>query len=97
MRFREIMTQVGLKRSDFDHAIFYCTDPFIVIFIHVDDMTLVTLTLAVMEQLKKKIKDIIEVVDAGEIHWLLGIEIRRSLATRSIHLSQHAYIDAILA
>ena len=75
MRFREIMTQIGLKRSDFDHAVFYRTDPFIVIFIHVNDMTLVTLTLVIMEKLKKKIKDIIEVVDAGEIHWLLGIEI----------------------
>lgn len=40
MRFREIMTQLGFKRSDFDHAVFYRTDPFTIIFIHVDDMTL---------------------------------------------------------
>ena len=75
MRFREIMTQLGLKRSDFDHAVFYCTNPFAIIFIHVDDMTLVTKTLAIMEKLKKDIGAIIEVVDSGEIHWLLGIEI----------------------
>ena len=97
LRFREIMTQCGLKRSDFDHAVFYRTDPLIIIFIHVDDMTLVTLTLAVLEKLKKKIKELIEVVDSGEIHWLLGIEIRRNLHTRSIHLSQCSYIDAILS
>ena len=42
-------------------------------------MTLVTLTLAIMEQLK--IKEIIEVMDAGEIHWLLGIEIHFTLTT----------------
>ena len=59
-KFREIMTQVGLKRSDFDHAVFYRTDPLIIIFIHVDDMTLVTLTLAIIEMLKQKIKGIIE-------------------------------------
>ena len=60
-------------------------------------MTLVTLTLAIMEQLKKDIGAIIEVVDSGEIHWLLGIGICRSLHSRTIHLSQQSYIDAILS
>ncbi|GAW04208.1 copia-like polyprotein [Lentinula edodes] len=69
MRFREIMTSVGLTRSNFDHAIFYRTDPFCIIFIHVDDMTMLTKTMAVMDTLKKKIRDQIEVVDSGEIHW----------------------------
>lgn len=50
-----------------------------------------------MEKLKKDIGAIIEVVDSGEIHWLLGIEIRRSLHNRTIHLSQRSYIDAILS
>ena len=97
LRFREIMTKLGFKRSDFDHAVFHRTDPFSIIFIHVDDMTLVMLTLTVMEKLKGDIKLIIECVDAGNIHWLLGIEIRRSLHSRSIHLSQRSYIDAILS
>ena len=91
------MTQCGLKRSDFDHAVFYRTDPLIIIFIHVDDMTLVALTLTVLEKLKKKIKELIEVVDSGEIHWLLEIKICRNLHTHSIHLSQCSYIDAILS
>ena len=60
-------------------------------------MTLVTKTLAIMEKLKTDIRAIIEVVDSGEIHWLLGIEIRRSLHNRTIHLSQWSYIDAILS
>ena len=97
LRFREIMTQLGFKRSDFDHAVFYRSDPFTIIFIHVDDMTLVTKTMAIMEKLKKDIGAIIEVVDSSEIHWLLGIEIRRSLHSRTIHLSQRSYIDAILS
>ena len=91
------MTQIGMKWLDFNHAAFYSTDPFVILFIHVDDMTLVTITLAIMIMIKKKIRDIIEVVNQGEIHWLLGIEIRRSLSTRSIQLSQHSYIDAILS
>ena len=97
LRFREIMTQLGFKRSDFDHAVFYRTNPFFIIFIHVDDMTLIAITNDIMATMKKKIGGIIEVVDSGEIHWLLRIEIQRSLQTRSICLSQRAYIDAILS
>ena len=60
----------------------------IIALIHVDDMTLVTKTIIVMDKLKLSIKAIIEVVNSGGIHWLLAIEIHRSLHTRSIHLFQ---------
>ena len=35
-------------------------------------------------------------MDLGELHWLLGIEIKRNHKNRTIHLSQHSYIEAIL-
>jgi hypothetical protein len=60
-------------------------------------MTLVTKTMDIMDKLKKDIGKIIKVVDSGEIHWLLGIEIWQDQNNRSIHLSQRSYIDAILA
>lgn len=82
MKFREIMSQIGLKRSNFDHAVFYQSEPFSIIFIHVNDMTLVTKTMEIMEKLKKGIRNVIEVIDSGELHWLLGIEIHRSLHTK---------------
>ena len=91
------MTQLGSKRSDVDHVVFYQTNPFTIIFIHVDDITLVAKNMAIMEQLKKDSGAIIKVVDSSEIHWLLGIEICRSLHSRTIHLSQQSYIDAILS
>ena len=91
------MTKLGFKRSEFDHAVFHCVDPFCVIFIHVDDMTLTTLTLTKMKKVKADIGAIIEVVDSGGIHWLLRIEIHQSLYTRSISLCQQSYIDAILS
>jgi hypothetical protein len=75
MQFKEIMIQLGFKQSEFDYAVFHCTNPFTIIFIHVDNMTLVTKTMDIMEKLKKDIGKIIEVVDSGEIHWSLGIEI----------------------
>ena len=38
----------------------------------------------------------LEVTDLGELHWMLGVEIRRDREAGTIHLSQRAYIDSIL-
>jgi hypothetical protein len=38
----------------------------------------------------------VEIFDLGELHWLLGIEIKCDRGRRLLHLSQHSYIDAIL-
>ena len=88
------MKDIGLTRSNFDHAVFYCKNPFIIIYVHVDDMTLLTKIEAVMTELKRRITAKIEVKDGGKIHWMLGIEIQQSLGT--ITLSQKAYIRAII-
>lgn len=51
---------------------------------------------AAIDLLKKRIKTEFEVDDAGPIHWILGIEAKRDLSTRTITLSQAAYIDSIV-
>ena len=38
----------------------------------------------------------VEITDLGELHWLLGIEIRRDHEKCAIYLSQRSYIDSIL-
>jgi hypothetical protein len=95
-----IMSEIGLKRSEFDHAVFYRHIPngsIAIIFVHVDDMSLVASSQDVMDSLKSKLTSRLEIVDSGAIHWLLGIEIRRNITTRTIHLSQRAYLEAIIA
>jgi hypothetical protein len=37
-----------------------------------------------------------EVTDLGELHWMLGLEIKRDRDAWTIHLSQRVYIDSIL-
>jgi hypothetical protein len=95
-----IMSDMGLKRSEFDHAVFYRRTPdggLALIFVHVDDMSLVASSQDMMNTLKSKLTARLEVVDSGAIHWLLGVEIRRNLDLRTIHLSQRAYLEAIIA
>ena len=53
-------------------------------------------TYKLIEWLKKRISEQVEITDLGEIHWLLRIEIRRNRAKGMISLSQHSYIDTSL-
>ena len=38
----------------------------------------------------------VEITDLGELHWLLGIEIKHDRNKKTIHLSQCSYISSIL-
>ena len=49
-----------------------------------------------IQELKDGLRQHVEVTDLGELHWMLGLEIQCDCIGRTIHLSQHAYIDAIL-
>ncbi|KAJ3522993.1 hypothetical protein NMY22_g11644 [Coprinellus aureogranulatus] len=79
--FRAILEdQLEFTRSDYDHAVFYRHLPdgeVLIIFIHVDDTTLIAPDDERMGPLKESIKKILDVTDGGELHWLLGIEVRR--------------------
>lgn len=90
--------QCGLTRSDVDQAVFYrhVGNELIVVVVHVDDCTIGATTPLLAINLKKNVMKHVEITDLGELHWLLGIEVRRDRARRTISLSQASYIDAIL-
>jgi Reverse transcriptase (RNA-dependent DNA polymerase) len=49
-----------------------------------------------VERFKKNLKGFYDISDLGELHWVLGIEIKRDRAARTISMSQRAYIESIL-
>ena len=51
---------------------------------------------ALIDEFKSNLKKCIEVTDLGELHWLLGIEVKHNHMHQLLHLSQHSYITAIL-
>jgi hypothetical protein len=69
----------------------------LIIFVHVDDMTLITTSEALMGELKTNLHKLFELLDGGAISWMLGIEIQFDAATRSLLLSQQTYLRSILA
>jgi len=64
--------------------------------VHVDDCTIAASTIRLVDDLKDGLRKHVEVTDLGALHSMLGLEILRDREGRTIHLSQRAYIDAIL-
>jgi transposase InsO family protein len=99
-KLTSIFTSLGFKRCSVDEAIFFkvdmCKGELTITAVHVDDCTIAATSICLIEELKASLCQHVEVTDLGELHWMLSIEIKRDCEASTIHLSQHAYIDAIL-
>ena len=67
-----------------------------IIVVHVDDCSIVATTIRLIKELKAGLRRHFEVTDLGELHWMLGIEVKCDCPGRIVHLSQCAYINTIL-
>jgi Reverse transcriptase (RNA-dependent DNA polymerase) len=99
-KLTSIFTSLGFKRCSVDEAVFFKVDAhkgdLTITAVHVDDCTIATTCICLIEELKASLRQHVEVVDLGELHWMLSIEIKRDREAGTIHLSQRMYIDAIL-
>jgi hypothetical protein len=95
-----IMTKLGFSRCEGDQAVFYrrCekTNVLIVVLVHVDDCSIVGKTKALIARFKVEMAKFVDITDMGDLHWILGIEVRRIREEKKILLSQKSYIDSIL-
>jgi Reverse transcriptase (RNA-dependent DNA polymerase) len=96
---KNILLLLGLKRCNVDAAVFYRHGPAgtLILLAHVDDLTIAASNIKLIKEFKSGIKSHVEITDLGEIHWLLGIEVRRDREARTISLCQHSYIDSIIS
>jgi hypothetical protein len=76
----EIMTKLGFSRCKGDQAVFYrrCkkTNMLIIVLVHVDDCSIVGKSKALIKRFKVEIAKFINITDMGELHCILGIEVR---------------------
>ena len=76
--FEKILNQIGFTRAYYDKAVFYKRNREVIIgiiFIHVDDATIIAQSVNDINKIKEDIGKHLEYTDGGEINWLLGIEI----------------------
>jgi hypothetical protein len=94
------MTKLGFARSEVDQAVFYRRDEgrgiLIIVLVHVDDCSIVASSQPLINHFKIMIKRHVEITDLGDLHWILGIEVKRVRENRQLLLSQRSYIDSIL-
>jgi hypothetical protein len=99
-KLSSIFDSLGFLKCSVDQAVFYKLDKpkneVTVITVHMDDCTITASTPCLIEDFKAGLREHVEVTDLSELHWMLGIEIKRDRDTRTIHLSQRTYIDSIL-
>ncbi|TFY78604.1 hypothetical protein EWM64_g5407 [Hericium alpestre] len=90
--------KMGFLRAKVDQAVYYRRNDqhLIVVVVHVDDCAIAASPKALIAGSKQQLGKFVEVTDLGDLHWILGIEIKRDREARTIHLSQHSYIDSIL-
>ena len=97
--FHILVNELGFAQCEVDHAVFYrcSTDSaLVIIVVHVDDCTIASSKHELIDELKMRIKEFVEITDMGELHWLLGIEVKRDREARTILLSQRSYINSIV-
>ena len=97
---KRILLSFGFKVSAADEATFYKVDgkDFLVIATATDDFTIVTNSCSLSTKTKAQLNQHFELVDLGDINWLLGVSVTRNfLKDKTISLGQQAYVEQILA
>jgi hypothetical protein len=99
-KLTSIFTSLGFVQCSVDQAVFFKYNPrqkeLTVVAVHVDDCTIAATSLHLINALKDGLRQHVEVTDLRELHWVLGIEVKRDRDTRHIHLSQRAYLNSII-
>jgi hypothetical protein len=92
------LIELGFTRSEADHGVFFkeVGRHIIVLAVHVDDGMVTGSSVSLINKFKEEMNAKYKLTDLGAANWLLGIKITRDLVNKTLRLSQHAYIEAII-
>ena len=93
-----MLTYLGFSCCNVNQAVFFWCEGWavIMVLVHVDDCIITATSITLIVDFKAQISEHVKITNLGELHWLLGIEIKCDHKHCTIHLSQHSYIDSIL-
>jgi hypothetical protein len=94
-RLTQHFVSYGFVTSNFDPCVLTHKTEVFFIAIYVDAITLYGPGGPMITDVKNTLKSKFEVTDLGDLHWLLGIQIK--FGSKGIELSQTAYINSILS
>ena len=93
-----MFNHLHLTRSAVDHGVFYTHDSkgTTILCSLTDDFLIVTSSTERMTTFKSGLSQHFEMTDLGELGWILGIHVKRDRTSKTINLSQAAYIDLVV-
>jgi Reverse transcriptase (RNA-dependent DNA polymerase) len=99
--YKKIRTEfeaLDFKRCQTDHGIFHLSKngTRVIIAIYVDDLLILSNSSTAVDQVKSDLKKKFDMTNLGEARWILGMEVTRDRANRTISLSQRQYVQDIL-
>jgi len=95
---KKILLSFEFKVSAADQATFYKVtgNDFLVLAATTDDFTIVMNSHTLSTKTKSELNGHFELVDLGDINWLLGVSVTRNLKDKTISLGQQAYVEQIV-
>ncbi|CCA67899.1 hypothetical protein PIIN_01770 [Serendipita indica DSM 11827] len=98
VKLHRVLSEIGFKRLECDHSVFvYQRDGVrIIIPVHVDDLILASKSHSAIHKVKEELKQRFKIHDQGQTTQILGIRLERDRTSRTIALSQPAYIQKLL-
>ena len=95
---RKALDELGFERTEADHGVFVKKAPgnIIIVAVHVDDGMITGSSKLLIDKFKVEMDKKYKLTDLGPANWLLGIKINRDFTNKTVSLSQHAYINAII-
>jgi hypothetical protein len=81
-----------------DHAVFisHGKEGKVIVRASMDDLLIISNSINRVNETKRRLEKHFEMTDLGEVKWLLGMEIRRDRARRTLSLSQSAFVKMIV-
>lgn len=99
-RINSYLTEYGLKPSAADPCLYVLIrddGTVLLVLLYVDDLAIIGSGLPVVNQFKQAISKEFEMKDLGELEYMLGVQIRRDRANRTLEMLQTGYVDQLLA
>ena len=92
------MCKLGFTCCQAEHVVFYryMDEEALIVAMDVDDLTMAGSLKHAILCFKDRLHQTLHIKDLGELHWLLGIEVKRDHVRHTVALLQRSYIDKIL-
>jgi hypothetical protein len=95
-KITDFFEEYGLKSLPADHSVFANKERTLIVALYIDDLLLFSRTVREIQPLKEALSSAFEMKDLGEAKYVLGINITRNKAEKTLMIDQEHYVRDLL-